>query len=215
MITGYERIYLDLLPRLAKCDLAESAQRLGLKVLASGEVMADFCGRQYLITPAGVEPADGQPVHVNCRSVLAHYILSQGQGEPEHSFLPLARLTGMIDGQKSFDQGLMVKPLLREFGDDYPQFQTAARQLGGVLDSGSNDGGQRWTFAVLPKILLRLVFYQADDEFPAEIQLLFDRAALRFMEFECLAFLSGCFTNALIAVADRPSARPSLPKVSS
>jgi hypothetical protein len=110
-------------------------------------------------------------------------------------------MTGMIEGQKTFDKGMMVKPLLREFGDDYDKFQSAALQLGGVPEGASSDGGQRWIFEVLPKIPVRLVFYQADDEFPADIQMLFDRSALRFMEFECLAFLSGCFTKALIMAA--------------
>jgi hypothetical protein len=45
------------------------------------------------------------------------------------------------------------------------------------------------------------VFYPVDDEFPVEIQILLDRSAPRFMEFECLAFLTGCFTNALIMAA--------------
>jgi hypothetical protein len=203
--TGYERIYLDLLPRLSQCDLVESAHRLGLKVLPSGEVSANFCGREYLISHTGVMPADGQVTNVNSRSVLAHYILSKGRAEPEHSFLPLSRMTGMPDGQKTFDKGLMVKPLLREFGHDYEALQSAALQLDGVHESGSDDHEHRWTFAVLPKILLRLVFYEADDEFPADIQLLFDRAAPRIMEFECLAFLSGCFTQSLIAAARQAS----------
>jgi hypothetical protein len=201
MITGYERIYLDLLPKLSQCDLVESARRLGLEVLASREVMAEFCGREFLITHTGVSPADGQAVNVNYRSVIAHYILSKGRAEPEHSFLPLGRMTGMPDGQKTFDKGLMVKPLLREFGNDYAAFQSAALQLGGILENGSDDHEHRWTFTVLPKILLRLVYYDADEEFPADIQLLFDRAAPRIMEFECLAFLSGCFTHSLIDVA--------------
>jgi hypothetical protein len=201
MISGYEQIYRDLLPRLLQCDLAESAGRLGLEMLANGEVSVQFCGRQYVISSVGVNPADGQPVDVNNRSVLAHYILSQGRGEPEHSFLPLAQMTGTVMGQQLQDKGLMVKPLLREFGSDYDKFQSAARKLGGVLEGASEDGGQGWTFQVLPKIPLRLVFYQADDEFPADIQMLFDRSARRFMEFECLAFLSGCFTKALIKAA--------------
>jgi len=200
MTTGYEQIYLDLLPRLAQCDLAESAQRLGLALLPSGEVAAQFCGRRFLISAAGVNPEDGRPVDVNYRSVLSHYILSKGRGEPEHSFLPLGRVTGIIAGQKTFDKGLMEKPLLKEFGADYAKFRAAALQLGGVLEEAC-DGGHRWTLQALPKIPVRLVFYEADEEFPADIQIWLDRTAPRFMEFECLAFLTGCFVKALITTA--------------
>jgi hypothetical protein len=179
MTSGYEQIYLDLLLKLSQCDLVESARRLGFEVLASGEVTAEFCGREFLITHTGVMPADGQPVNVNYRSVIAHYILSKGRAEPEHSFLPLSRMTGIPAGQKTFDKGMMVKPLLREFGNDYAAFQSAALRLGGALENASDDHEHRWTFTVLPKILLRLVYYEADDEFPTDIQLLFDRAAPR------------------------------------
>lgn len=199
MSSGYEQIYLGLVPRLAECDLAESAGRLGLEVLPSGKVAVEFCGRKYLITHDGVNPADGQPINVNHRSVLAYYILSKGSGEPEYSFMPLSRISGMIAGQKTHDQGLLVKPLIREFADDYAVFQRAARKLGGVLGSTSDNGGHPWTFQALPKIPVRLLFYEADDEFPADIQLFFDRSARRFLEFECLAFLSGCFIHELIA----------------
>lgn len=199
MTSGYEQIYLDLLPKLSQCDLVESARRLGLEVLPGGEICADFCGRTFLISHEGVTPADGQPVNVNFRSVLAHYILSKGRAEPERQFLTLSRMTGMPDGQKTFDKGMMVKPLLRKFGNDYLGFQSAALRLGGVHQSASDGHEHRWTFTVLPKILLRLVYHEADDEFPADIQLLFDRAAPRILEFECLAFLSGCFIQSLIA----------------
>ena len=205
MSNGYEQIYIDLLPRLSECDLAESAERLGLKALANGGVTAEFCGREYLITSAGVNPTDGEAVDVNNRSVLAHYILSRGSGEPENSFLPLARMTGMIAGQIDHDRGLMVHPLLREFGDDYDKFQSAAFKLGGVFEGSLGGGGRCWSFKVLPKIPVRVVFYEADDEFPADIQIWFDRSALRFMEFECLAFLNGCFAKALITAGGEAS----------
>jgi hypothetical protein len=201
MSSGYEQIYRDLIPELAQCDLAESAGRLGMAVLPDGNVGVEFCGRAFRISPTGVEPADGQPVDVNFRSILAYYIVSKGRGEPEHSYLPLSRMTGMIAGQKSHDQGIMVRPLLREFGDDYSKFQFAAGKLGGVLQEAAPDGGQCWDFAVLPRIAIRLVFYQADDEFPADIQIQLDRSAPRFLAFECLAFLTGCFTKSLIMAA--------------
>jgi hypothetical protein len=201
MSNGYEQIYRYLLPKLAECDLGESAGRLGLELLPNGEVKVAFCGRGFHINPAGVIPVDGQPVDVNYRTVLAYYVLSQGQGGPDNSYLPLSRMTGIIEGRKTHDKGMLIVPLLREFGDDYGKFQSAAGKIGGVLHGPSPDGGHCWDFPVLPKIPLRLVFYEADDEFPADIQILFDRSAPRFMAFECLAFLVGCFSKSLIMAA--------------
>lgn len=205
MSNGYEQIYRGLLPQLARCDFAESAGRLGLERLANGDVTVIFCGREYRINSAGVNPVDGEPDDVNSRSVLAYYILSTGRGEPGNSYVPLSRTTGIPDGRKTHDKGILIAPLLREFGDDYGKFQFAAEQLGGVLDDPSPDGGHCWTFAVLPKIPLRLVFYEADEEFPADIQILFDRSAPRFLAFECLAFLTGCFCKSLILAARNAS----------
>src|SRR5271169_5936611 len=107
MSNGYEQIYRGLLPQLAQCDFAESASRLGLELLANGDVRVDFCGREYRINSAGVNPADGQPADVNSRSVVAYYILSTGRGEPEQSYVPLSRTTGIIDGQKLHDKGVL------------------------------------------------------------------------------------------------------------
>ena len=205
MSSGYDRIYSGLLPELSRCNLAESAARLGLKFLPDGEVVAEFCGREYRITNLGVEPTDNQPVNVNYRSVLAHYILSKGSGDAEQSWVPLGRLSGMIDGQKTHDKGMLLQPLIRELGDDYARFQDAARKVGGVAQPDSDDGAHVWTFRALPKIPVRLLFYEADDEFPADIQLFFDRSARRFLEYECLAFLTGCFVDSLLKAARQAS----------
>jgi hypothetical protein len=201
MSNGYERIYLNLLPRLAECDLAESAGRLGLEVLPSGEVSARFCGRDYLITNAGVQHADGKPLDVNDRkevnncSVLAYYILSLGRGNPEGVFVPRNRVTGTkIEGQGNTADD----PLVLEFGDSYEKFQTAATKLGGVYDDSSKDGGHIWNFEVLPKIPMRFVFYEADEEFPVDIQVLFDRSAPKFLGAECLSVTNDCFVHALV-----------------
>jgi hypothetical protein len=51
---------------------------------------------------------------------------------------------------------------------------------------------------VLPAITMRLVFIDADEEFPAEIQIMFDKIAPRYLEFECLAFLTGSVAKELL-----------------
>jgi hypothetical protein len=205
MGSGYDRIYSQLRPALAHCDLADSAQRLGLQLLPEGAVAVDFCGREYRITNNGVEPADGQPVHVNFRSILAHYVLSQGSGEPGQSWMTLNRMSGVPEGRKAHDKDMLLQPLLDELGRNYPRFEQAACRLGGV-PAESNDAGHAWTFKILPKIPVRLVFYEVDEEFPAEIQLYFDRSASRFLGYECLAFLSGCFIDAILDAAQQPVA---------
>jgi hypothetical protein len=208
MISGYRRIYLDLLPALSQCDLAESAGRLGFKALANGEVSARFCGREYLINSAGVHSADGQPINVNERaelnscSVLIYYMLSSASGEPERVFVPVYLLTGTkIAGHRSPVQGSTDDPLLNEFSRDYDKFQAAALKLGGVSEGSLKDGGKSWIFEVLPKIPMRVVYYDADEDFPVDVKLFLDGGARRFLGAECLSVLSSCFTHALVEAA--------------
>ena len=94
----------------------------------------------------------------------------------------------------------MNAPLERYFGNDYVKFSEAAVKLGGIEEE-PQVGKHQWRFDVLPKIPLKIVFYEADDEFPVEIQLMLDKTALEFLEFECLAFMVGCFVRALIKTA--------------
>lgn len=197
---GYENIYITLLPRLAACDFPENARRLGLEASQEG-VRVSFLNREYLITAQGVEPTDGRPVDVNNRSVLIYYILSEGAGELSYDFAPLGRLTGLIEGQNNLGGDIMSTPLVREFGADYNNFAYAMKTLGGVEQTTGDSKKHVWDLQVLPKILSRIVYYEADDEFPVDIQILFDKTAPRFLDFECLAFLSGCMLHALIDTA--------------
>ena len=73
-------------------------------------------------------------------------------------------------------------------------------QLGG-LEEESQMGKHLWKFIILPKIPLKIIFYDADEEFPVDIQIMLDKTALQFLEFECLAFMVGCFVRALIKTA--------------
>jgi hypothetical protein len=155
--------------------------------------------REYRITLDGVEPLDGQPVNVNNRSVLLYYLLSKGHEEPENSYILFESIPRMISGLSGQNR-LMNTPLERYFGNDYVKFSQAAIKLGGI-EGESQVGKHLWKFDVLPKIPLKIIFYNADDEFPVNIKIMLDKTALRFLEFECLAFMVGCFVRSLIKTA--------------
>lgn len=192
---GYESIYLELKSKLAECDFRESADRLGLEYV-DGAVHACFLGRKYLITKDGVEPLDAQLVNVNNRSVLIYYLLSKGRGEPEGSYIPFESIPRMIGGL-NLQSRLMNTPLERYFAEDYVGFAEAASKLGGIEEE-TKSGKHVWRFDILPKLPLILVFYEADEDFPVEIKIMLDKTSLQFMEFECLAFMVGCFVRAMV-----------------
>jgi hypothetical protein len=195
---GYDSIYLGLITKLSECDFQDSAERLGLEYVDGG-VRVNFLKREYHITLDGVEPLDGQPVNVNNRSVLLYYLLSKGYGEPENTYILFESIPRMLSGLSGQNQ-LTNSPLERYFGNDYTKFSEAAVKLGGTEEE-SQAGKHLWKFHILPKIPLKTVFYDADDEFPVSIKIMLDETSLHFLEFECLAFMVGCFVRALIKTA--------------
>jgi len=195
---GYDSIYLGLVAKLPECDLREAAHRLGLEYVEGG-VHVPFLKREYRLTLDGVQPLDGQPVDVNTRSVLLYYLLSEGQGEPGDSYVPFEALPRMSGGL-NLQSRLMSAPLERYFASSYSKFSERATILGGI-EQEAQLGKHVWRFHILPKIPLKLAFYEADDEFPVSIQIMLDKTALQFLEFECLAFMVGCLVRALIKTA--------------
>ncbi|MDR0882416.1 MAG: DUF3786 domain-containing protein [Candidatus Adiutrix sp.] len=197
-INGYEQIYLDLAADLAGFDLVGNASHLGLRVVEGG-VGLRFLGRDYQVSARGVEVLDGRPVSFNHLSLAAHYAMSPGRGEPSGQFLPLRRLTGLVEGQGAYDRDGLSRPLIKKFGSDRASLEAAIDSLEGCPAGPDPSGGLAWLFQPFPKVALKLIHHPADEEFPAEYQLRFDSSATRFMAFEALGFLAGVFVQDLCA----------------
>jgi hypothetical protein len=202
MPSSYDIIYEALLPKLAECNLVESAARFGLDVDTSGKITIDFLKRQYCITNIGVIPVDGKPVNINNRSILIHYVLSQGTGDPVYSFKPLSRMNTMVTSSDTGKTNMMDEPLIKAFGNDVNKLAETIIKLGGKPERSKDPYSRSWVMEVLPKIPVKIIYQEADEEFPVEIQTQFDESAPEFMEFECLAFLCGCIVRTLIKTAE-------------
>ncbi|MDR3135209.1 MAG: DUF3786 domain-containing protein [Deltaproteobacteria bacterium] len=187
------------LENLAKIDIKAQAQAMGLAVDSQGRAQANFLGRQLLIDNTGVVSADGKPVPIDAQSVTAHYLASQGRAGLTGQYVPIGRLTGIGVTSGSPSESL-TKPLSDKFGDRYDLFCQAAPKVGGVHQGLSQAGGQAWDFG-LPRLPVRVEFFEADEEFEAEIKLLFDSSANQIVSYECLELLTMCLVVDLLLAA--------------
>ncbi|UQZ88200.1 hypothetical protein C4J81_02820 [Deltaproteobacteria bacterium Smac51] len=195
-----EQYYHSQMEALTACNLAAQAPRMGFSLDEEGRVPVRFFERDYLVDNQSVAPVDGRPVGLDHFSVIAHYMMSEGEGELSGEFLPISRLTGIVNTGVSPNDSL-IAPLTEKFGDGYSLFAEAARKIGGVHEGAAPSGGQSWLFTPLPKLPVRIIFFEADEEFEAEVKVLFDSSSCRFVAYECLELLEMVLVAELLNAA--------------
>lgn len=199
---AYERVYRELLPRLAAADLAAAARDLGLET-AGGRAVVPCLGRRLEVGPQGVAE-EGGPAPLNHRIVAAYYLLHGGRGENAGRFVPYRELPGGQDFARSLS-GLVEDRLARSFSGRQAELEAAARSLGGRPAPEAASGDAVFRFQALPGVPLVIGFYDADPEFPAEAKLLYDLTAPNFLDLECLAVLGLLLVQELEAAAGKAS----------
>lgn len=199
-IGGHRRIYEDLLARLATGDIVTSAERLNLQLNDAGEAEISFSGIPYLVSNGGVRRQDGRRVSYVTGSALIHYILTASRSRPDGRFVTFAELAGPLFKQGSYSGSALELPIVKRFQGRVPELLSEAAALGGRQGGVSGSGSISLIFDLLPHILLQLVFYDRDDEFPARATLLFDHNATELIDFEALAVLATVFVQSFVGI---------------
>jgi hypothetical protein len=115
-------------------------------------------------------------------------------------FVPIGRLTGVAGAGGASPSEALAKPLTNLFGERYDLFARAAPKVGGRDLGRSPSGARLWEFG-LPKVPIRVEFFEADEEFGAEARVLFDASANRFVSYECLELLTMCLVVDILMAA--------------
>lgn len=200
MKKGYIQTYEWVVSLLKERDFAESAARLNLKLAFADVIEVDFLTRHYLIKKDGIEQKSesvewrpcAEGYDYNLKSVLGYYVLSDATCNPVGDFCPLQSFShGIFRGEDVAKRD----PLATAFGQDYDLFRDAAKLAGMEFESEKSAGQYIWRYNLLPKIPVKLVYYEGDDEFPTKIQVLYDKTAIEFFKFEPLAVLHSCFVS--------------------
>ena len=91
-----------------------------------------------------------------------------------------------------------VEPLIRVFGNAPEGLLDSASRLGG---READYGDVSFVVTALPRIPMTYIVWKGDEEFPATIQLLFDKSVEGYLSLEDVVVVGEMATNRLIALA--------------
>ncbi|MDR2659139.1 MAG: DUF3786 domain-containing protein [Spirochaetaceae bacterium] len=216
MKKGYEKTYDWVIKLLQTCDFAESAKRLNLNMSAENEIIIYFLGKKYIVSKNGVELVEEkiawsyktESYDYNLKSVLAYYVLSEANVEPQNDFCMLSHFSGGIFNEGR-NEDWSKNSLAKVYGNDYNKFRNTAERLGMLFEGEKSICQYVWKYLLLPKIPIKIIYYEGDDEYPSKLQILYDKTAIQFYKFEPLAVLNMCFAEGLAAAGESPP--PPLP----
>jgi hypothetical protein len=165
-------------------------------------VTVPFFGEPHLVThPGGDVSAAGAPAHVAVSILLLHYLLRADGAQPAGEWLAFRELPDGMFYAVSFAQRAEA-PLAQAFGAGsgagLEAFRGAALAAGGLPLELADTA---FAFQTLPRLALAVLAWEGDDEFPAQVSVVFDAAAGHYLPAEDLAGLGGLLARRLISGA--------------
>jgi hypothetical protein len=192
----FEQIYQDYLAQMGQVDLQNIANKIGTE-MKGDSILVPLFGQLYKISPKGIlDPSGKEPIH-SVKVVLCQYLLHAPATEPEGedwvSYKDFKDASPFVGGFQNNTE----KAIAKNFAGRLEALRKACLQLGGK-DPGLDWGYQlSMKFDPLPHVPILLLFNDADEEFPAQCLLLFERRAEKYLDMESMAILAWLLTDDL------------------
>ena len=184
----YEQTYKDYLKQVAELDLAFLAKNLDVPI-SGDEIVIPFFNLPYRVSASGIkDPAGNQP-HLSLSVILCKYLLMCPMVEP---------LGGNWTSFKDFKDAAplvqafnntVIRPITETFAGKTAELEKAARYIGCYEPGEAYPYDVSYQFDVLPKVSGLLLFNDADEEFPAQCTVLFEKRVEKYLDMECLAMV--------------------------
>lgn len=184
---------------LAQADPALRARAAG--GVWDGENITLTCwDKDYTLSyPELVAYCNGQEANTFFQAILLHY-LKMATGAP---------LTGRWISLRELPEGLFyVRAFQGYTGDrlvrnvDGAELEKACRKLAALVGgSRGNLGDLFYSFPVLPRVVLGLIYWQGAEGFPPRISILFDAASSDYLPTDVLAIVGSFVTGQLLRAA--------------
>ena len=193
---------VELRREVAAIPLAEVAPGLGGEM--RGDALRVRClGRDYTVGADGeVADAEGKAPSPWLQILLLHYVRLRGDAVPGGTWVSFGQLRGGMVKIPAFTRDC-EEPLRELLERDPEAVARAVARLEGTPDAGQ-PAPSAWRVMALPRIPVLILFWPADEEFPAKAKILLDATADRFLDLETLLFLVEGLVRNIGAGPDAP-----------
>ena len=201
-ISNYDRQMALAKELFLTWDSETLARRFSLEYTADA-IWIPFLGRMHRIDRStGDITVDGQAADFNAHlSIFDAICRDSGPAQLAHQWSTVNNLRGLHHpgvGEQS-----MYGPYLPLFTGRSRLLADACRAFGGRPFPVGEVG---WETDIFPFLPLVFQFWEGDEEFPAQIRLLWDANTLDFVRYETVWYIAGAFFHRLTTLLEQPTA---------
>ncbi len=182
--------------RAAGLDPAIVAARVGAEWDSeSGVLRLPFFDSVATVTCPGYEVAvDGRPLPPHIAALVVYHLSHSDGTPPTDTWISFAALPDASFYATAF-RGYTAERIARRFGEQPQVLLEAVGRVGGEALEGVAD--RAWRIPALPRVPVALLWWDADDEFAARAELLFDESASHHLTTDGCAVLGSWLTSLL------------------
>jgi len=197
----FKKTYTEYLAQISGIDFSAKQDRIGVK-LDGHEIVVPFFGKPYRFSSSDIsDPFGNRPDFGTC-VVLCKYLLLCPAGYPHESDWVSYRDFKDSGPLTHFFVSNVENPIAATFSGLVGELKKVCVALGGTRPDIELSYDLIMRFDPLPKVPLLMLFNNADDDFPANCSVLFERRAEKYLDAESLAILGGIFTDRLKRTGD-------------
>lgn len=183
----FEQHYKRYLGQISHVDLSQCESVLGLAVdHRTRQVTVPFFNTLFRVSPSGVTDDRGQSPDYGICVVLMKYVLMCPPYLPSKKDWITFR--EFSDSGQSGDAGLSVyatQALAKRYTGKLSLLQSVVTSLGGRPPENDYPYDVSSVLPALPHLPVLLLFNDADEQFPAQASLLYERRAEHLLDAEC------------------------------
>lgn len=200
----FEKTYQGYLKQITTIDVRSIQEKLGVQVEGNTTIIPLF-GKPTRVSARGIIDQSGQRPSFDICVILCKYLLlcpDSTQKETEWIAYRDFKDAGPLTAYFAHD---VERSIAARFSGRLRELETAGRALGGCRPEMKFSHDVSMRFEALPRVPLLMLYNDADEEFPAQCSVLFERRAERYLDAECLAMVGRLlFTNLETAAGGMP-----------
>lgn len=183
-------------------DIEEQCRKSGARYHVIGfrkSISVQYLNRTYLITLPDVEISlmdSPEAIPIRDRILILHYLLTAKGTPPANKLITFRELAEGSVYYPTFAKRT-IQPLVDNFGPDPRLLLEASLKLGGQK---AGYGDMAVTINAFPHVLITIVLWRGDDEFPAQGNVLFDASISHYLPTEDITVLCEIITWRLVGL---------------